>query len=79
MRMKTTIRLDPHLLAQAKKVAAAKGCTLTSVIEDALRESLSRPANLSSSKGQLPKFRGQGLHPGVRLDDSVALLESMEG
>jgi hypothetical protein len=80
MRMRTTVRLDPHLLAQAKKVAAANGRTLTAVIEDALRESLSRrETQRAGLKGNLPTFRGKGLHPGVNLDDSAALLELMEG
>jgi metal-responsive CopG/Arc/MetJ family transcriptional regulator len=35
--MRTTVRLDPHLLAEVKRVAASSGRTLTSVIEDALR------------------------------------------
>lgn len=80
MRMRTTVRLDPHLLAQAKKVAATNGRTLTAVIEDALRESLSRRgARPVGLKEKLPTFRGQGLFPGVNLDDSAALLELMEG
>ncbi len=37
MRMRTTIRLDPHLLARAKEVAAASGKTLNAVIERAAR------------------------------------------
>lgn len=80
MDMRTTVRLDPHLLAQAKKVAAANGRTLTAVIEDALRESLSRrKTQRAGLKVEIPTFRGKGLHPGVNLDDSAALLELMEG
>jgi hypothetical protein len=77
--MRTTVRLDPNLLAEAKRVAASSGRTLSSVIEDALRESLSRrrtPRKTSNRK--LPTFRGKGLLPGVNLDDSAALLELME-
>jgi Arc/MetJ family transcription regulator len=80
MRMRTTVRLDPHLLAEAKRVAASSGRTLTSVIDDALRESLSRQRTPRKvSNGKLPTFRGQGLHPGVNLDDTAALIELMEG
>jgi hypothetical protein len=79
MRMRTTVRLDPHLLAEAKRVAASSGRTLTSVIDDALRESLGRRRESPKvSRGKLPTFRGQGLRPGVNLDDSAALLELME-
>ena len=78
MRMRTPVRLDPHLHAQAKKVAAATGRTLTAVIEDALRESLNREGTQRAGlKVKVPTFRGKGLHPGVNLDDSAALLELM--
>ncbi len=43
--MRTTIRLDDHLLADAKRVAAETGRTLAEVIEEALREALARPAH----------------------------------
>src|SRR5687767_13598992 len=80
MHVRTTVRLDPHLLAEAKRVAAANGRTLTSVIEDALRESFSRRRELQAGPvAKLPTFRGQGLYPGVNLDDSASLLELMEG
>jgi hypothetical protein len=78
--MRTTIRLDDGLLAEAKKLAAASGRTLTAVIEDALREALARrrptqrvaPAKLPVSQ------RSGSLQPGIDLDDSAALLEAME-
>ena len=77
--MRTTIRLDSHLLAEAKKTAAVTGKTLTAVIEDALRESLSRRRDLQKRKKVvLPTFRGRGLQPGVTLDDTAALMELME-
>lgn len=40
--MRTTIRLDERLLAEAKEIAARSGLTLTALIEQALRESFSR-------------------------------------
>ena len=77
--MRTTIRLDDALLAEAKKVAAETGRTLTAVIEDALREVLARrrPARLRT-RVKFSTFGGKGLHPGVDLDNSAALLERME-
>jgi hypothetical protein len=78
--MRTTVRLDGALLADAKKLAADTGRTLTAVIEDALRETLSRRTTVSAprAKSPLPVFKGRGLRPGVDLDSSAALLETME-
>ncbi|MEX2196029.1 MAG: YlcI/YnfO family protein [Thermoleophilaceae bacterium] len=78
--MRTTIRLDDELLAEAKQAAARSGRTLTAVIEDALRVSLSRMAHSPRAEPvDLPvsRLRG-GLQPGVDLDDSAALLDLME-
>lgn len=78
--MRTTIRIDDALLAEAKAAAVARGTTLTAVIEDALRESLARRRHAERGRPvELPTFRGEGgLRPGVDLDDSAALLELME-
>jgi hypothetical protein len=79
--MRTTIRLDDALLAEAKAAAATRGTTLTAVIEDALRESLARRRE---TRGRVPRVElptsgeGSKLAPGVDLDDSAALLDLME-
>ena len=76
--MRTTIRLDEELLAEAKSLAARTGRTLTKVIEDALRQSLAqRPADAAAAV-RLPTFGGRGVRPGVDLDDSAGLLDVME-
>lgn len=77
--MRTTIRIEDHLLGQAKKLAAATGRTLTQVIEDALREVLARRrATPRRGAVRLPTVAGQGVQPGVDLDDSAALLDLMD-
>ena len=79
--MRTTIRLDDDLLREAKRRAAASGRTLTAVIEDALREALSRrSAEPAQGWVSLPTFGGggRGLMPGVDLDDSASLLDLMD-
>lgn len=77
--MRTTIRLPDDLLAAAKRHAAATGRTLTRVIEDALRAALARQERASETPDvSLPTFGSGGLHPGVDLDDSAALLDIME-
>lgn len=77
-RMRTTARLNQHPLAQAKKRAAETGRTLTSVLEEALRESLQRRARTSRrAPVRLRMVNGSGVRPGVDLDDSASLLDSM--
>lgn len=76
--MRTTVRLDAHLLAQAKKHAAETGVTLTAVLEQALRESLARRSMKAKGRPvRLKTFKGTGVRAGVDLDDSAALLELM--
>ena len=76
--MRTTVRLDDELLAEAKALAARTGRTLTRVIEDALRQSLAQRDGPTGSAAPLPTFAGRGLRPGVDLDDSAGLLDVME-
>jgi hypothetical protein len=76
--MRTTVRLDESLLVETKKLAAETGRTLTAVIEDALREVLSRRKQVRRSQGvKFTTYGGSGLRPGVDLDNSAALLELM--
>lgn len=78
--MRTTVRLDDALLADAKSAAAQSGRTLTQVIEDALREALGRRASTEASPSpvRLPTFVGKGLQPGIDLDNTASLLELMD-
>ena len=77
--MRTTIRVDEHLLAQAKRHAVESGKTLTAVIEDALRESLARRVMSAKPKPiRLKTFKGNGVRAGVDLDDSASLLNLMD-
>jgi hypothetical protein len=78
--MRTTVNLDDHLLGQAKELAARNHRTLTSVLEDALREVLGRASGAPPrERVTLPASdRAPGIRPGVDLDNSAALLELME-
>ena len=77
--MRTTIRLDDQLLTEAKLLAVSTGRSLTSIIEDALREMLARRQTSSRRVPiKLKTDSGKGLLPGIDLDDSAALLEIME-
>ena len=77
--MRTTIKIDDRLLAEAKTRAADSGRTLNAVVEDALREAFARRAVADRPpRPKLPVFRGGRLLPGVDLDDGAALLDLME-
>ena len=77
--MRTTIKLDDALLAEAKTVAVATNRTLAKVVEDYVREGLARRRATTPARTMpLPTFDGGGLMPGVDLDDNAALLELME-
>jgi hypothetical protein len=78
--MRTTINVNDRLLADAKRLAQESGMTLTAVIEDALRERLARRSAVSQAGDDfhLCTFTGQGLQPGIDLDDSAALLDLMD-
>lgn len=81
MIQRTTIRLDERLLANAKREARSEGRTLTAFIEDALRQLLARRRDRRAVKSEpfeLPTFGGDGVRPGVDLDDSADLLDLME-
>jgi len=76
--MRTTIRINDDLLSEAKKMAAESKKSLTALIEDALREILSRKSGgKDSSPVTLTTFKGKGLQRGVDLDDSASLLDTM--
>jgi len=76
--MRTTIDIDDQLLKYAKLQAAQQGSSLRRVIEDALRDFLARN-QMESKVIKLETFSGNGLKPGVDLDNCSSLLEIMDG
>jgi hypothetical protein len=77
--MRTTIHIPDDLLAEVKKLSAESQTTVTALVEDALRERLSRRRQRSRAKPlRLTTYGKGGLQPGVDLDDSAALLDLME-
>ena len=78
MAMKTTLNLDDELLRRAKRLAAERGVTLTSIFEEALRR-------LVDAKPKAGGFRlrwtvvKDAAPPAVDPADRDALYEVMEG
>ncbi len=75
--MRTTLNLDDDLARAAKQKAAAEGRTLTSLVEQALREIVHAEAVPGPRTSQLPVFHGDGPAPGVDLSDPKALRDVM--
>ena len=63
----------------AKKLARDTDRTLTQVIQDALWVAVSRKGQSSPKSVSFPIVHGNGLRPGVDLDNSAALLDLMDG
>jgi hypothetical protein len=77
--MQTTIQLDETLLAQATKLAQAKGYDLSHFIEETLRDKIApKPPVARQPFFRLTTVGGQGVRPGVDLNNSTALLALME-
>ena len=78
--MRTTVRLDDHLLRKAKQHAVREGTTLTAVLREALLAYLSRPASGAlATPPRLPVSGHGGTLPGVDLDDTSTQYDAMDG
>jgi len=78
--MLKTLNLDDNLLYEAEAFATRQGTNLNTLIENLMREMLQRYQRKPKERKriQLPIFHGDGLQPGIDLNNSHALLESME-
>ena len=79
--MQTTIQLDDALLAQALKLATEKGYDLSHFIEDTLRDKIAprSPAPAAEElRFRLTTVGGNGVRPGVDLNNSATLLSVMD-
>ena len=74
---RTTIRLPDDLLNRAKRKAAAEGRTLTSLIEEGLRQVVAEQRGSKKTKRVLPPISkaSGGPMPGIDLIRSSALQE----
>jgi hypothetical protein len=75
--MRTTVAVDDHLLAAARRRGRERGQTLGQVIESALRRELAR--STQNEPVAVPVFRGgDGPLPGVDLRSGRALQEALD-
>ncbi len=77
--MRTTVRLDDDLLTAAKQRAAAERTTLTSLIEDSLRQTLAMRPPKRGERLVIRRFGDATTQAGVDLDDSASLRDLMDG
>lgn len=76
MNERTTVRLPPSLLSQAKRKAAAEGRTLTGLIEEGLRLVLARDAKPKTRRILPPVSTATGgPMPGIDFTSFSALEE----
>lgn len=77
---RTTVRLPSELLARARKKAAAEGRTLTSLIEEGLREAVSaRPKLKPRRRISLPISSATGsLFPGRDTDNLARHVQELD-
>lgn len=77
--MQTTIQLDDALLAQATELAREQGYDLSHLIEETLRAKITpKSPAIPQPFLRLTTVGGEGLRPGVDLNNSAALLSLME-
>lgn len=74
--MRTTVTIDDQLLAQVKELAARSHRSMSSVVEDALRESLARRGQ-THERVRIPVGGNADDEPLVDILDREALAEAL--
>lgn len=71
--------LGDNVHRRAKEYAARHQKTLSALVEEALQERLAgRRERSGKRRVRLPTFRGDGLLPGLSLDDTATLYDRMD-
>lgn len=81
--MRTTVDIPDDVLERARRIAAEKGRKLSEVVADALREAFYRREQQSGGgvrgdDSPMPSDRGDGVSPGVDLNDNAGLRDLMD-
>lgn len=75
--MKTTLNIDQKVMAELRREAARRGCSMSELVESALRLLLRQPRGPRSTAPPLPTFNSGGHR--VDIADRDALYQAMEG
>ena len=78
--MRTTVTIDDNLLRQAKVIAAKRGNSLKTVVEEGLREviRLDKQSAKDDRRPPLVIHKTGGIMPGINLDRTSELLTQMD-
>ena len=78
--MKIAIYLAKNLIQDAQKAAVEQNTTLSAFVGDAIRRALDRRRRTRSGfKFKITTYGEGGVHPGVDLSNTSALLDIMDG
>jgi hypothetical protein len=75
--VKTTLSIDDAVMARLRQEAARRGCTMSELVEAALRLLLEPSRRRTTELPPLPTFRSGGAR--VDIADRDALYQAMEG
>jgi len=77
--MRTTVNIENRLLQRAKELATRTRRPLGAIVDDALTMLLTRVDSRDPGDAvDLPTYGGNGLQPGVDLEDKEALAARLE-
>ncbi|MBI4861184.1 MAG: ribbon-helix-helix protein, CopG family [Candidatus Riflebacteria bacterium] len=77
MTVKTTLKMSSEVMRALKREAIRRQCTMSELVETALRSLLEKGAESTGSLPELPSFDGGGCR--VDVSDRDALYRAMEG
>ena len=76
--VRTTISFDPQVLRNAKVVAAARGASLSEIVEEAVREKLTQRNRTAPYRPPLTSQKTGGVMPGIDVNKTAELLSLMD-
>ncbi len=75
--MRTTVTLDPDVVALVKRVMRDKGISFKAALNEAIRNGVAKPPSQASRPYRLKTYR-MGYRPEVGLDKALSLAAALE-